>query len=112
MARDTPALERHITRLWPTIEERASVGEAVDALVRLPGWASVLTLIEAEVATIEEPMRDGRVLEQADYAARHGRIGGLLSAENAPGTILAFVKSEQQQQEAHNERAAEPALER
>lgn len=84
------------------------MGEAVESLVAHPGWAHVTRLVEAEVAEIDRTL-DGRdePLEQAQYALKHGRRGGLRGAMEAAEAILDLYRTALDEQRRKHESGAE-----
>lgn len=113
MAREDAALARHIGTVLPTLGEEIEAGDAVDALLKHPGFPVVRALIDEEIATINAQMeRSTSPMDQAEYALRHGRIGGLRGFETAAETILARSEKRLQEQQAQHEGDAEPSPER
>lgn len=103
-----PKFTRHIDSLFPTLEELVVAGEAADALIAQPGWAHLVRLLEAEIATIDAELDSGRPLEsRADYAARHGRRGGLRAPVGALTALISRAESRLEEQRAKHEGGAE-----
>ncbi len=106
MARN-PAIERHIDKLFPELEHALDAGEAVaEALVTL-GWAHVEAVLDAEIDAISAHMEGASVLSRAEYAYRHGRIGGLKAVKQAAEAIIDRANARRDEQEARHEAGAE-----
>lgn len=93
---------------WP-LERMFHAGEAVEDLLSHPGWKVVQDLLQAEVDTVDKRLDADRVVppSRAEYAAAHGRRGGLLTARTAAGTVLARYRSTLAEQQRKHE-AVEP----
>jgi hypothetical protein len=101
-----PALSRHMNG-WD-LRETFSAGEAVEDLAAHPGWKVIDALLQAEVDTVDRRLDTDRPLDsRAEYAAAHGRRGGLLAARAAVGTVLARYRSTLEEQQRKHE-AVEP----
>lgn len=110
MAREDPALTRHIKDVWPDLEHLFTVGEHVGQLRQHEGWKAVQTLLQAEIDAINAQMEGGGgPLEQAEYAVRHGRIGGLKAAIGAADAIVTISERRFSEQQAQHEGDAEPS---
>jgi hypothetical protein len=108
-----PQFTRHLDDLFPTLEELVNAAEAAQALVATPGWACLSALLHAEVATIDAELDSGRPLEsRADYAARHGRRGGLMAPERALQALVGRAESRLAEQRAKHEGDAESSPDR
>lgn len=106
-----PKITRHVDDLYAELDPLFEAAEQVQAVLDHPGWAHVMRLLDAEVATTEADA-DGRLLEsRSHYAFAHGRIGGLKGAREAARAILEKAERRMAQQRARHERGAEPSLE-
>lgn len=113
MAREDAALARHISEFLPTLVEEVDAGELIRSLQAHPGYHLVSSILEAEISTINAEMERAREpMDQAQYAGRHGRIGGLRGFETAAETILARSDRRRGEQEARHEEPAESGSER
>lgn len=107
--RPSPAWTRHLDGV--PLDELFSAGEAVEALMRHPGWGLVMRLVDAEVEATEADL-DGRLLDsRAEYAHRHGRRGGLKGAREAADAIVRTAARRLEEQRAKHERDAESSQE-
>jgi hypothetical protein len=80
----------------------------VEDLAAHPGWKVIDELLQAEVDTVDKRLDTDRPLDsRAEYAAAHGRRGGLLAARAAVGTVLARYRSTLAEQQRKHE-AVEP----
>jgi hypothetical protein len=102
-----PALSRHMNG-W-SLRETFSAGEAVEDLAAHPGWKVIDALLQAEVDTVDKRLDADRVVppSRAEYAAAHGRRGGLLAARAAVGTVLTRYREKLAEQQGKHE-AVEP----
>jgi hypothetical protein len=67
-------------------------------------------LLAAEVDTVDRRLDTDRPLDsRAEYAAAHGRRGGLLAARKAASTVLARYREKLAEQQAKHE-ADEPRV--
>lgn len=101
-----PELTRHFKQLYPTLETLESAAEHARALVTSPGWPVLLDLLGAEVATIDALLDSGRVLEHAEYAAKHGRRGGLRAPAVVLHALIEHAESKLAEQRVKHERGA------
>jgi hypothetical protein len=102
------ALSRHMGG-W-SLERTFHAGEAVEDLLSHPGWKVIDALLQAEVDTVDRRLDTDRPLDsRADYAAAHGRRGGLLAARSAAGTVLARYRDRLAEQQRKHE-AEEPLV--
>lgn len=105
--RPDPQLTRHINDLYPRLDQIEQAAEAVGALVDSRGWAVVLELVDAEIATIDRDLDSSVVLEsRAHYAAKHGRRGGLLAVREAANALLVRAESRMQEERRRHEGVA------
>ena len=104
-------MDRHLDAIYAEPQHLFEAGDEVQALLAHPGWLHITRLIEWEVATIDHGL-DGRdePLTQAQYAARHGRRGGLRGAQAAADAIIGKADREYRRQRAKHEGDAEPSL--
>lgn len=104
--RPDPSLSRHIGDLFPSLEELVAAREAAVALLAQPGWTLLIRLLDAEIATIDATLDSGRVLEsKADYAAAHGRRGGLRAPEQVMRLLVERADARLAEQAAKHEQA-------
>jgi hypothetical protein len=98
-----PALSRHM-RGW-SLEQTFHAGEAVEDLLAHPGWKVIDALLQAEIDTVDKRLDADRVVppSRAEYAAAHGRRGGLLAARNATGTVLVRYRDKLAEQKRKHE---------
>jgi HD-like signal output (HDOD) protein len=111
--RPTPALSRHIARVWRLPEqlpELIEAAEAVERLVAHPGYEVVRSVIEREVATIDRELDSGPSKEAADYAKQHGRRGALTAFDDAAKAIIGTAALERRRAEEHVQLQAAAAL--
>jgi hypothetical protein len=102
------ALSRHMNG-W-SLERIFHAGEAVEDLLSHPGWEVIDGLLQAEVDTVDKRLDTDRPLDsRAEYAAAHGRRGGLLAARRAAGTVLARYRDRLAEQQRKHE-AEEPLV--
>lgn len=112
MAAEDPALERHIGRVFPTQAERFALEEPVRALLSSLGFGMVQRLIDAEASAVSRPMDAAMTpLETAEYAARHGRLGGLQAFRRGAEAIVSAVQEERHELEARDVEAGEAEAE-
>ena len=106
-----PKMDRHLDVIYPEPQHLFEAGDAVQALILHPGWVHITRLLEYEIATIDSGL-DGRdePLTQAQYAARHGRRGGLRGLQAAADAIIGRAEREYERQRAKHEGDAEPSL--
>jgi hypothetical protein len=112
MAREDPALTRHVKDLFPDLEHLFEAAEQVVALQAQPGWAVLQRLLGAEVDAINATMESGKTLEQAEYTGRHGRVGGLKGAQSMADAIVGLAERRRAEQAAKHEGDAESSPER
>lgn len=106
--RHDPALTRHFDGL--TLERLLSDAEAVQGLAGHPGWTVLAGLLDAEVALIDRKLDGGLLESRAEYAAAHGRRGGLRAAQQFIEALTARADARLAEQRAkHEGDAAEPA---
>lgn len=110
-SRVDPQFSRHIRDLYGRrpLDELVADAEAVAALIASPGWPVLSALLDAEIATIDAGLDSGQVLEQAEYAGRHGRRGGLKAPQVASQALIGLAESELSKQRAKHEGDAEPS---
>lgn len=101
-----PELTRHVRGRFSTLEELEHAAEHARGLVTHPGWAIVLDLLGAEIATIDAVLDGVRVLEQADYAAKLGRRSGLRAPAAVVYALIEHAESELMKQRAKHESGA------
>lgn len=102
-----PRHTRHISTLYPSLERLLAAGEAAEALTSSPGWSVLLDLIDAEIATIDRELDSGRVLEsRADYAAAHGRRGGLKAVPELVYALIGRAETRLMEERAKHEDTA------
>lgn len=107
-AKADPQLSRHIDQLYPTLEQLVGAADAARSLSGHPGWGVILELVEAEIATIDRDLDSGRVLDsRADYAAKHGRRGGLKALREFGQVLADRAESRLAEQRAKHEGDAE-----
>src|SRR4051812_39488154 len=104
-------MDRHLDRIYPEPHRLFEAGDEVASLMAHPGWLHVTRLLEYEVFEIDKTL-DGRdePLTQAQYAARHGRRGGLRAFQAAADAIIARSEREYARQVTKHEGDAEPSL--
>lgn len=111
-AQADPQLTRHINDLYPTLGQLEEAASSLETLVRHPGWFVLIELLDAEVATIDRELDSGRVLEsRSEYAARHGRRGGLRAAPELVAAVMARYAEKADEQRRKHERVAGSAQE-
>lgn len=76
-----------VDRTYDDLDELFSAGEDVRSIRSHPGWIHVARLLEAEVESIDAAL-DGRLLQQDEYAFKHGRRGGLRAFQAAADAIV------------------------
>jgi hypothetical protein len=105
---------RHVDDALPSLEALFAAAEAVEALQASPGWTLVTRILDMEIAEIDRDLdRGNEPLSQAQYAKAHGRRGGLRGAHAAMDAIVQKAAAAYEQQaRRHEQRTAEPALER
>lgn len=109
MALEDPALTRHIAHVFPSLDALFSAGEHAVALRASPGWQHVKELLQAEIDATYARIEHPKVFEQAEYAAAHGRVGGLKAAQHAVDAIVEVAERRRREQEGQHEAAgAEP----
>jgi hypothetical protein len=102
-----PRDSRHVGDLFPTLEEKLAAADAARDMLASPGWAVLQGLVEAEVATIDRTLDSGTPLEsRADYAAGHGRRGGLRAPLQLIQALVSTAERELAAQRAKHEGAA------
>lgn len=90
------------------LDELFAAAESVESLVSSPGWAYVSRIVDAEIAQIDRDLdRGDEPLTRAQYAKKHGRRGGLLSARDVAEAILQRARNEHERQRAKHEGSAE-----
>jgi hypothetical protein len=105
-ARPDPQLSRHFDGF--SLEELVAAAEQARLLLAQPGWNLLTGLIQAEVATIDRELDSGRPLDsRADYAAKHGRRGGLMAFEQILTALIDRAESRIAEQRAKHEDGAE-----
>lgn len=103
-----PQFTRHLDDLFPTLEALVEAAEAAQALTAHPGWDALSALLNAEIATIDADLDSGRPLDsRADYAAKHGRRGGLRAPGRALQALVGRAESRLAEQRAKHEGGAE-----
>lgn len=113
-----PQFTRHVDYLFPrgdaqAFDDLVVAGEAAQALLASPGWPILVALLRREVATIDAELDSGRPLEsRADYAAKHGRRGGLRAPELALYALVGRAESRLSEQRAKHEGGAESSPDR
>lgn len=112
MAQVDPALARHNDDAFPTLEHLFDAGDAVAQLQGHPGWAAVQAVLQSEIDAIGRTMDGLKPLDQATYAMRHGRIGGLRAAQGTADAIVAEATRRRSEQQAQHEGGAESSPER
>lgn len=114
MARENAALTRHVKELWPDLEHLFEVGDQAQQLRVQPGWDVLCKVIDAEIDAINAQMESAatNVLDQAEYAVRHGRIGGLKAAREAREAVVSVAEERKAEQKKKHEGDAESSPER
>lgn len=103
-----PKGSRNIDGLYPGLEEIVRAGDAARGLLASDGWRVLMTLVEAEIATIDRLLDSDRLLEsRADYAFRHGRRGALRFPEQALRALIGRADARYEEQRAKHEGGAE-----
>ncbi len=83
----------------------------MESLTQQTGWLELLELLEAEIATIDRDLDNGGVPKsRAEYAAAHGRRGGLRAAEVAATALIARYRDRLAEQQAKHEGSRESDL--
>jgi hypothetical protein len=107
-----PQFTRHIDTA--DLQALFAKGEAVESLMSHPGWAHVREVIEAEIDTIDRRLDTGAVSgsppSRSEYAAAHGRRGGLRAVIDAPQAILLVSETELARQRARHEDPGESGI--
>lgn len=105
-------LTRHVRAIYPDLESLFAAGEAVEDLLRHPGWLHLVRLADYEIATTDATLdRTDTPLSQAEYAYAHGRRGGLRALEGSAGAILSKYRAALEEQRAKYESGAESSQE-
>jgi hypothetical protein len=112
--RPDPHLTRHIDGLHPTLEQLVDAAEAVSTLVEHRGWNVLCALLDSEIATISGELENRRepLASRADYAHRHGRMGGLKAPQHMALALIDRAESRLEEQRRKHEDAGESASER
>lgn len=108
-----PTLERHVGKVFPQQGERLALEQLLRELLASPAFAAVERLLEAEASAVSRPMDASmKPLETAEYAARHGRLGGLRAFRAAAEAIVLTAQEErvELEHEAEAGEAPEEAL--
>jgi hypothetical protein len=107
-----PQYARHIDT--SDLQVLFSQGEQVESLMSHPGWDHVVRLIEAEIATIDRRLDTGVVSgpppSRSEYAAAHGRRGGLRAVIDAPQALLLVAETELARQRSRHEDPGESGI--
>ena len=107
-AKADPQLTRHIDDLFPTFGQLEGAAEALGTLARHAGWGLLKELLDAEVALIDRELDSGRLLDsRAEYAARHGRRGGLRAAAGFVDAVVDRYAARADEQRRKHERGGE-----
>lgn len=95
-----PQLKAQVKRHYRGVDIAVllDAAEAVQQAADHPGWRAVMDILDAEEAATAEQMH-ARVLEQADYAHRHGYVAGLRAAQGAAREIIDYAVAELNRQE-------------
>lgn len=104
-----PQLTRHFDRLFPTLGELEAAADAARSLISSSGWPVLLDLLGAEVSGIDAKLDSGRPLEHVEYAAYHGRRGGLRAPAAMLHALIDRAESRLAEQRAKHEGDAEPS---
>jgi hypothetical protein len=89
------------------LEQVQLAADVARDLMAHPGWQVLKVLVDAEIATIDRDLDTGRPLEsRADYAARHGRRGGLRAPLQLIEALVADAERRVAEQRAKHEGAA------
>lgn len=106
-SRSDPRLRRHSRDL--PLDQLLAAAEAVQSLAEHPGWAVVLSLLDAEIATVDAEL-DGRLLDsRAAYARAHGRRDGLRAVTGLLDALVERAETRLDEQRAKHE-AGETAV--
>lgn len=109
MEADPQRMSRHVKRAWPELQALFAAGDAVSELLEHAGWACLVSVLEEDVAEIDDRLGRWREpLSQAEYAGAHGRRGGLLAVREAAHAIVAYAEARLAEQREQHERTAEP----
>lgn len=104
LGKPEPAFTAHVDDAFSSLEALFTAGEAVRVLVESTGWAHVVRVLQAEIATIDRRLDGGlKPLDQAEYALLHGRRGGLKGALDAAEAVLYRAASAHEYQRAKHE---------
>ncbi len=104
-----PVWTRHV-RDWD-LDQLFAAGESLESLTQHPGWHVLLDVLGAEITTIDRDLDSGGVPKsRAEYAAAHGRRGGLRAAEVAATAIITRYRDRLAEQQAKHEGSRESDL--
>jgi hypothetical protein len=106
-----PKFSRHVRDVTGnSLEKLIEAGDSVSDLLAHPGWQVVQQMLKAEQDQVDNNLDTDRPLEQAEYAALHGRRAGLRAAAKAAEAVVIKAAEALDEQRRKHEGAAEPAL--
>lgn len=101
-----PKITRHFKDLYTELAQIVDAGESANKALRSDGWAVLHRILDAEIRTIDRELDDGRVLTQAEYAAAHGRRGGIRAALDSLRAFAEWAETQEAEERRKLELAA------
>ena len=81
----------HVRDEWAgdeNLPDLINARDAVESMMRGPGWKAIQSVLTREIATIDRTLDDGKPKEAAEYAQAHGRRSALRAADEAARAII------------------------
>ncbi len=111
-----PAYTAHVRRLYSArgdqdgfdLARLFAAGEAVQHIVRQPGWSAVMDLLSVEREDIQSRLEGPKPLEHAESSHLLGQLRGLKAAESAAQALSEHYRVEFDKQRQAHEATAEP----
>lgn len=101
-----PKITRHFKDLYTELSQIVGAGESARKTLRSEGWLVLERILDAEIKTIDRELDDARVLTQAEYAAAHGRRGGIRAALDSLRAFAEWAETQEAEERRKLELAA------